>query len=40
MGKELDKYELSELLDNIADCIGKGEYDDLDRLLLRVDKLR
>jgi len=40
MGKELDEYELPKLLNHIADCIGKGEYDELDRLLLRVDKLR
>jgi cysteinyl-tRNA synthetase len=40
MDEALDEYELSKLLEHIADCINDDEYDDLDNLLSRVDKLR
>lgn len=40
MDEALDEYELSKLLAHIADCINYDEYDDLDNLLSRVERLR
>lgn len=40
MDEALDEYELSKLVEHIADCIANDEYDDLDNLLFRLDKLR
>ncbi|MEM2146625.1 MAG: hypothetical protein QW279_14785 [Candidatus Jordarchaeaceae archaeon] len=40
MDEALDEYELSKLVEHIADCIANDEYDDLDNLLFRLDKLK
>ena len=38
MDEALDEYELTKLLEHIADCINDDEYDDLNNLLSRVDR--
>ncbi len=40
MDEVLDEYELAKLLEHIADCVTDDEYDELDNLLSRVDRLR
>jgi cysteinyl-tRNA synthetase len=40
MDEALDEYELKKLLEHIADCITNDEYEDLNNLLFRLDRLR